>query len=136
MQIAYQSEGLTCEFTLMTIGDYRGVSATPAPVLTKSNIARTSNVVPSISKPMKERDVGKTDMPPPQRSLTQSFTESGRPKIRKPSPPPPQASMDSRSLFLPEDDDRQWDERTYEEDEDQLGWDASADNVSNGCASP
>src|SRR4051794_10583292 len=41
LQIAYESDnGLLCEFTLMTIGDYRGGSVTPAPSIarTKPNV--------------------------------------------------------------------------------------------------
>lgn len=41
--------------------------------------------------------------------------------------PSASASMDFDSLFVPADDDRQWDEMNYDEEEPQdiLGWDAS-----------
>ncbi|KAL8705241.1 MAG: hypothetical protein Q9201_001620 [Fulgogasparrea decipioides] len=153
MQIAYQEHGMQCEFTLMTIGDYRGTSTIPAPIS-----VRNSSAVPTVTRPSRQTSVQPTQisshrvsidqgnevMPPPSQPAPRSFakgpqnqpttgsfqreTPSQRPS--RPSPPPPKASLDPESLFLPAgDDDRQWDEKNYEDEEDILGWDVSANQV-------
>ena len=133
MQVTYSEHGILCEFTLMTIGEYRGESVTPAPA-----IARKPSVVPTDGLPLRQASVDSesqkpTDpMPPPTQPASRSFTrEPPTQRQQRPSPPPPKASLDPESLFLPaaDDDDRQWDERKYDDDQDTLGWDASADNV-------
>ena len=133
MQLSYNEHGMQCEFTLMTIGDYRGGSETPAPAVVRhaspasaaNNPSRQSTVhVPNIQK--------STSMPPPTEPASRSFTrEPQSQRTQRPSPPPPKASLDSESLFLPadEDEDRVWGERNYDDDEDTLGWNASAKNV-------
>ncbi|KAL8723761.1 MAG: hypothetical protein Q9225_000056 [Loekoesia sp. 1 TL-2023] len=154
LQLAYYEHGMQCEFTLMTIGDYRGSSKTPAPVSDRISSAlprdnrssrptSTQSTQTRIDRTTNERD--NATMPPPPRPASRSSqrfprTEraigglqqeplSQRPS--RPSPPPPKASLDPESLFLPADlDDRQWDEANYEDEEDTLGWDASANNVS------
>ena len=132
---------MQCEFTLMTIGDYRGGSVIPAPAAGREistrpaerPAERPASVQPSA--PARSRPVAEA-MPPPIEPASRSFArESASQRPRRPSPPPPQASLDPESLFLPagDDDDRRWDEKNYDEDEeDTLGWDASADHVSGG----
>ncbi|KAI9786189.1 MAG: hypothetical protein M1839_007599 [Geoglossum umbratile] len=115
LQIAYESDnGMLCEFTLMTIGDHRGGSVTPAPSIarTKPN-APDDRQTPTPSNPL---------MPPPSQPLH-------RPRQSRPSPPPPKASLDPESLFFPEDESPSgWDDRDEREEEDLLGWDGSEDN--------
>lgn len=155
LQLAYTEHGMQCEFTLMTIGDYRGSSTTPAPVT-----ARTSPSLPRDDLPIRQvsaqhaqddddrvADVrSNVTMPPPSQPASRSFAQfpqtnaapeelrhhvlSRRPS--RPSPPPPRASLDPQSLFLPAgvDDDRLWDEPNLGEDDETLGWDASANQVS------
>ncbi|KAN0087368.1 Rad9 domain containing protein [Elaphomyces granulatus] len=98
LQLAYESEGMACEFTLMTRGE-QDEENTP-----------TTERVPSL----------------PSRSARSPAEKSGpSDSLLKSS-----AYMDFDSLFVPVDDDRQWDEPNYEDDtEDKLGWDASADLV-------
>ena len=133
MQLAYSEHGMQCEFTLMTIGEYRGGSVTPSPAL-----ARNKSVTPSDRQTSHEpsaqdnRRQTKNSMPPPVQWASRSFTReppSQRPP--RPSPPPPKASLDEESLFVPvdNDDDRIWDERNLIEEEDTLGWDPTAKNV-------
>lgn len=134
MQLTYRGHGLQCDFTLMTIGDYRGGSVTPAPPavgegsnapVEKSQSRQPSNQ--AIAQPKA------TVMPPPSQPASRSFTkEPQSQKAPRPSPPPPQPSLDPESLFIPvdEDEDRLWGERNYDEDQDRLGWDASANEVS------
>lgn len=133
MQLTYQDHGMLCEFTLMTIGEYRGGSVTPAPA-----VARNTPVAPT-GKQQFHQSSAQTNgqqtanqMPPPAQPASRSFTrEPPNQRPQRPSPPPPKASLDPESLFLPaaDDDDRRWDERNYNEDQDTLGWDASAGSV-------
>ena len=133
MQLSYHEHGMQCEFTLMTIGDYRGDSVTPAPAA-----ARQVSAAPAERAPSRQSLVQNvvqpetTTMPPPSQPLSRSFTrEPQSQRTQRPSPPPPKASLDPESLFLPadDDDDRIWGERNYDDEQDTLGWDASANNV-------
>lgn len=132
MQIAYDSQGMSCEFTLMTTGEspassvQRGSSIGQRPAIgpargaVRGTATAVSRVQSARSVPMAQR--------PPARIPTQSSSNQER---RLPSPPPPQASVDDDSLFFPagDDDDPQWNAYESEkETEDVLGWDASAVN--------
>ena len=133
MQLTYGEHGMLCEFTLMTIGEYRGGSVTPAPTIARNTSAAPAERKSSRQPTVQTNDKQVTDpMPPPTQPASRSFTrEPPSQRPQRPSPPPPKASLDPESLFLPaaDDDDRQWDERNYDDDQDTLGWDASADNV-------
>ena len=133
LQLSYEDHGMRCEFTLMTIGEYRGGSVTPAPAAIPQAPAASMVRLSSREAPIQDSVRAKSaNMPPPAQPASRSLTkESASQRNPRPSPPPPQASMDPESLFLPieEDEDRVWAERNYEEDEDTLGWDASASNV-------
>lgn len=153
IQLTYNENGVNCEFTLMTIGDYPGSSTKPAPIS-----VRGSSTTPTGGQPSRQASLQPTQsntirgveekqreaMPPPSQPASRSFprapqSQSGPGSFRpeslsqrtsRPSPPPPKASLDPESLFLPaEDDDRQWDETNYEDEEDILGWDASGNHV-------
>lgn len=133
MQLSYNEHGMQCEFTLMTIGDYRGGSETPAPAVVRHASPASATNQPSRQStvPIPNRQKS-TTMPPPTEPASRSFTrEPQSQRTQRPSPPPPKASLDSESLFLPadEDEDRVWGERNYDDDEDTLGWNASAKNV-------
>ena len=124
---------MQCEFTLMTIGDYRGGSVTPAPATYQVSAAPAESSQSRQSTDQTAVRPKTTTMPPPSQPFSRSFTrESQSQRIQRPSPPPPKASLDPNSLFLPaeEDDDRMWGERNYDDEQDTLGWDASANNVS------
>ena len=133
MQFSYHEHGMQCEFTLMTIGDYRGGSVTPAPAPVPRSSPAQAEAAPSHQSTAQTVAQPKTTtMPPPNQPLSRSFTkESQSQRTQRPSPPPPKASLDPESLFLPvdEDDDRIWGEKSYDEEQDTLGWDASANNV-------
>lgn len=107
---------------------------TPAPVA-RIEPARSSKR-PEATKPVPrtESQPRPDTMPPPMQPASRSILrKSASQRQSKPSPPPPQASVDHQSLFVPEeDDDSRWNERNYDDDEDQLGWGDSADNV-NSC---
>ena len=133
MQLSYHEQGMQCEFTLMTIGDYRGGSVTPAPAAVRQVSAAPAEREPSRLSTVQTTVPPKTTtMPPPSQQQSRSFTrEVQSQRSQRPSPPPPKASLDPESLFVPadEDDDRIWGEKNYDDEQDTLGWDASANNV-------
>ncbi|KAE8329048.1 Rad9-domain-containing protein [Aspergillus sergii] len=130
LQLAYDFGGVKTEFTLMTTGDTDSdipdssrapeLSArqTPAPVsVSRANV--TSNT---------------SHMPPPRARSIRPLTGTPGASVRgtdtnTQSQRPPPASIQFDSLFVPADDDRQWDVPNDEEEEaeDRLGWDATGD---------
>lgn len=128
MQLTYSEEGLLSEFILMTIGESRGASATPA----AGNTTRGNSKYHVSRQPLEATPASKRtanfEMPPPPTNIIPSLKS----KSSRPSPPPPQPSVQSEALFFPEaDDDRKWDPVHYDEEEDEmLLWDAGGDNVS------
>lgn len=131
MQLKYSDESMTSEFILMTMGDSRGTSATPGPSAGRASTSRPTSRQPLEATSSRAGSNPAASMPPPPRAAAPSIArESARARLPRPSPPPPQPSLQSNALFCPEDDDdRRWDP-AEEEDEEMLGWDASADNVS------
>ncbi|KAL8715081.1 MAG: hypothetical protein Q9220_001038 [cf. Caloplaca sp. 1 TL-2023] len=153
IQLTYGGVGMQCEFTLMTVGDYRNSSLIPTPVSVRNSSALSTNIRPSRQNSVQpaqegshrvDEGQGKGTMLPPSQPASRSLTggpelqpvpgdfrqESLSQRPSRPSPPPPKASLDPESLFLPAaEDDRQWDETNYEDEEDTLGWDASAHRV-------
>ena len=137
MQLTYAVNGMQCEFTLMTIGDYRGGSVTPSPA-----VARNNSVAPGVQQTPREpplmqaddRQVSNSSMPPPLQPASRIFTrEPASQRLARPSPPPPKPSLDDESLFISmeNDDERKWGEKNFDEDEDTLGWDPNLNNVGN-----
>ncbi|PKX98879.1 putative DNA repair protein rad9 [Aspergillus novofumigatus IBT 16806] len=130
LQLAYDFEGVRTEFTLMTTGEddsenfpssraavpELSARQTPAPVHVSQNNAASN----------------REQMPPPRsrsiRPLTGTTDRVKETNVVSQQPPPPSIHFDS--LFVPADDDRQWDVPNEEEEtmaEDTLGWDATAD---------
>lgn len=133
MQLAYAVNGMQCEFTLMTIGEYRGGSVTPSPALARNTSVQES---PLVQAPVRDdRQVSNSSMPPPLQPASRIFTrEPASQRPARPSPPLPKASLDDESLFISmeNDDERKWGEKNLdEEDEDTLGWDPNPNNVGN-----
>lgn len=133
LQLAYDFGGVKTEFTLMTTGDADSdipdssrapeLSArqTPAPVsVNRANVSSNTNHMP----PPRARSIRPlTGTPGASVRGTETNTQSQR---------PPPASIQFDSLFVPADDDRQWDVPNDEEEEgaeDRLGWDATGDQV-------
>lgn len=136
MQLNYHEHGMQCEFTLMTIGEYRGGSVTPAPAAVQQVPAAPVEKPPSRQSTAQASSINtlqkSTTMPPPSEPASRSFTrEPQSQRTQRPSPPPPKPSLDPESLFIPpdEDEDRVWGEKNYDDEQDTLGWDASANNV-------
>lgn len=127
LQLAYDGEGVKCEFTLMTIGESRGDVGTPA-----ASIARqASSLSPMEVIPAEVTQGTATDAAPAAPAAVQIPTRNNRQTSttrhqRRPLPPPANGKLDDHSLFLPDDDDYRWDNHSSEEeDEDSLRWDAS-----------
>jgi cell cycle checkpoint control protein RAD9A len=131
MRLRYGDEGLTSEFILMTIGEQRGSSATTSMAGSRAG-SKKPTPRQALEASSSSRLRADNSMPPPPRSVAPMVRESGRSRIGRPSPPPPQPSVEANALFFTEaDDDRKWDPAndTEEEDEEVLGWDVSGDQV-------
>ncbi|KAI9368498.1 Rad9-domain-containing protein [Aspergillus egyptiacus] len=133
LQLAYDFEGIRTEFTLMTAGE-----AGPEDIATSSRpaqqlSARQTPAPVQINRGSSTAAAEARQMPPPRsrpiRPLTGTASRSREPSTQATATtqPPPSAKFDS--LFVPADDDRQWDVAEDEEPEaeDMLGWDATAD---------
>jgi cell cycle checkpoint control protein RAD9A len=130
MQISYENDGVLAEYTLMTRGHSGNVAngstaSTPARDLSVRPVSRPSNNDRAPSIPATTQSV--PTMPPPK--VTTSMREaSAEQRVTRPalgnSPPAPSASINPDSLFIPADDDQQWDEPNYEEEPDIVTWNA------------
>jgi cell cycle checkpoint control protein RAD9A len=120
LQFSYGCDGLVCEFTLMTSGDYSATtSQTPAP--TVQTLSREH------SRP--ESRTRSFEMPPPAEPTSRLDRSAKRrhPGSRKAETPKP-AAPDPDSLFVQQDEDERWEPLDYNQEEETLGWDASADH--------
>ena len=150
MQIGYESNGILCEFTLMTREKSASVSSasdtrTSTPVRDLSvRPAQRPTAQQTTSRPM-DRDPTPTlsanIMPPPAATAsrstetrpqapTQSINTTKKPyqSSREGSPRAPSATLDQHSLFFPAGEDEHfWDEHDNDsaEQEDFVTWDAS-----------
>ncbi len=129
MQFSYSEDGILSEFILMTIGESRAASATPAPNASRLNTKRSASR-PPLEATSSSKRTAISQMPPPPTSAAPSMVRQAS-RAPRPSPPPPQPSDQSQSLFLPAaDDDRRWDPTNFEEDEDEmLMWDQGGEKV-------
>ncbi|RAL11605.1 putative DNA repair protein rad9 [Aspergillus homomorphus CBS 101889] len=131
LQFAYELEGMKSEFTLMTRGEpveddgpsssratvpQLSARQTPAPV--QVNQQRTTTTEASRMPPPRSRSI---------RPLTGTSTRTSQTPAESQRPAP---SVEFDSLFVPADDDRQWDVPNEEEPqaEDELGWDATGEH--------
>ncbi|KAF1836249.1 hypothetical protein BDW02DRAFT_546661 [Decorospora gaudefroyi] len=129
LQFSYGSEGLICEFTLMTAGDYSAAPPTPAPQAMNSRQA--SRTPSTTTADRKDSRSFRPNMPPPVQPASR---RDGSGRLRNPGSR--QASSagqaqpsrkESDSLFVPEDEDEDdaWAPVDHDREE-TLGWDASA----------
>lgn len=133
LQFSYEAFGIECTFTLMTINDGRSV---PAPVLANTHqmSTRTSKKVETASEAASgiSRSRNKAgDMPPPPLPPPHPHGRRplGRAKPTQTTPVSQAPGLESDSLFIQqEDDDERWAPNDFEQD-DALGWDASANTV-------
>ncbi|TKA71141.1 hypothetical protein B0A49_02884 [Cryomyces minteri] len=128
LQFSYQADGMHCELTLATSGDYR---ATPAPTTARALPSRAASRQQSTASAPPERRIAASEMAPPPQPSSRSSAHQFRQQSKAPRPPSAQHSdPDPESLFVPPgEEDRRWDPTEYRsEEDDMLGWDASADN--------
>lgn len=120
LQFSYGAEGLACEFTLMTSGDYNSAIAipTPAPQLYSRANSRAQSTRTNDSR----------SMPPPMEPASRRSTRIRPGSANKTASPKTQSDPDLESLFVGQDDDDEarWEPADYSNEEDMLGWDASA----------
>jgi len=130
LQFSYGGDGMRCEFTLMTAGDYRGTPATSAAPAVPSKPASRAQSTIGASVQAVSRNA--PSMPPPAAPNLRSNARSFGKNVNKASSQQATAPSqdESETLFVPvEEDDRAWEPADYHEDqEEMLGWDASADN--------
>lgn len=139
LQLAYEFEGVSAEFTIMTRGE---VNSEDEPSSTRATMPQLSSRPTPAPAPI---SVSRTDgsrastqnmqMPPPParsrsiRPLTGTSTQehlSQKPVADRPSASA--VTTDHDSLFVAaDDDDRLWGEVNEEEPQDILGWDATGD---------
>ncbi|KAJ5666211.1 Rad9/DDC1 [Penicillium maclennaniae] len=139
LQLAYDFDGVNAEFTIMTRGEVEGETA---PASSRAGMPQLSQrqtpALISLNRAQTPRGVTQsTQMPPPPppargrsvRPLNGSSTSTQdrlAPTAVSDRPSASSLSTDFDSLFVPADDDRQWDEMDeQEEPQDILGWDAS-----------
>lgn len=138
MQIRYDVDGVKCEFLLMTVGERgapgqrekktrSGARPTPQAQQLEAAASRASSNAP-------------TSAPRPTSAARREPMPSLRPTAPRQSQRPPPATLDHDSLFVPQDDDYQWEPVRMNEDEDEeegdarLEWDASDQPVSTDYA--
>ncbi|KAJ5485183.1 hypothetical protein N7539_005171 [Penicillium diatomitis] len=139
LQLTYDFEGVSAEFTVMTRGEVDGDFA---PDSSRSGIRelsqrQTPGAPISVQRDRISREATQNGQmppppPPPARSIKplqgSSTQENLSRSMASERPTASSLSMEFDSLFVPADDDRQWDEMNEEEEEepqDILGWDAS-----------
>lgn len=127
--LSYKIEGIVCEITLMTSGDYRGAmevhlnSTHPG----NRNIDPTGSV--TITSQTAESNAETQTIPQPSPSrIGRGHTSLNAVRKRLVDK---STTQETGSLFVPlADEDRAWEPETGpREDEDIIGWDATADNV-------
>jgi cell cycle checkpoint control protein RAD9A len=133
LQFSYGCDGLLCEFTLMTSGDYSAAPPTPASDPHAPGSRRQISRSTSTNTERTDSRSMRSDMPPPiePASRRDRSTRLGKPIARQTS-----AQQDPESLFVPdpeearrreEEEDSAWAPLDYDKEE-TLGWDASANH--------
>ena len=121
LQLVYGSEGMQCEFTLMTTGEIQG-AAIPPPT---KNVA-----MPSVAEPAKANETVSETMQPPSIPASRSAARRLNQISATSRSTTKRNEQESDSLFVPlADEDREWDPQDHRENDEVLGWDASATNV-------
>lgn len=141
MQLRYDGDGIKCEFLLMTVGE-RGAPG-PKSKKTRANVKGATG--PQLEGTVTRANSYAPTPAPAAVPITPlsrpNPIPSLRPPIERPSQRPPPATLESESLFVPQDNDEQWepvnvDENDEEEENARLGWDTSGDLVSDFYCNP
>jgi cell cycle checkpoint control protein RAD9A len=138
LQFSYGCDGLVCEFTLMTSGDYTAAPPTPAVTPAPTYASRQASRTPSAMTENTATRSMRSNMAPPVEPASR-HDRSGR--LRNPGSRPSSSAapsqtteQDPESLFIPhgdgqgqDDEELAWEPMDYDKEE-TLGWDASADH--------
>lgn len=140
LQLSYEVDGITCEFTLMTRGEAGDPTASAFNSSSSNNNHNTRELsARPFSRPTqtvsqeaasstanRKRPREDTALPLPQQPASTAHRQMGEEFV----PPKPSGPIDHDSLFVPADDDQQWDEPNYgDEDDGRVGWDANMGQV-------
>ncbi|RYP10433.1 hypothetical protein DL764_000616 [Monosporascus ibericus] len=128
MQLKYDGAEMKCEFLLMTVGE-RGAPGQ------KTKMGRANAKVPRQQLEAGASRATSHAPTPARQPLQQPAAQSNpmpslRPSISRPSQRPPPATLQDESLFVPQENEDQWEPVHLGEDEDEednarLEWDAS-----------
>ncbi|RYO87713.1 hypothetical protein DL766_005018 [Monosporascus sp. MC13-8B] len=128
MQLKYDGAEIKCEFLLMTVGE-RGAPGQ------KAKTARANAKVPRQQLEAGASRATSHAPTPVRQPVQQPAAQSNpmlslRPSISRPSQRPPPATLQDESLFVPQENEDQWEPVNLGEDEDEednarLEWDAS-----------
>jgi cell cycle checkpoint control protein RAD9A len=121
LQFSYGCDGLTCEFTLMTSGDYNAAPPTPTPA--PQALSRQTSRAPSTTTERADARSTHSNMPPPVEPASRRDRSA---RLGRPASQPAARQQDPESLFV-NDEDEEWAPLDYDKEE-TLGWDASADH--------
>lgn len=125
LQLAYEFEGIVSEFTLMTRGDVDDNDDDTRSVSRSASQLSARPAVQRAAANTSAQSATRTQMPPPPSRSVQPSPQRAEIASSMSSSHPAWADLND-SLFVPADDDRQWDEHDYEQDaEDTLGWDSN-----------
>lgn len=140
MKVSYDGDGIVCEFILMTVGE----KGTIAQKKGKGRAGATKPVRPALeAASTRSASVVANENPQPSEPARNQKAKAPipRPPVPRPSqfeirplPNQPPSTLRSESMFLPQDDDQQWEPVNPDDDEDEgenarLEWDASMDPV-------
>jgi len=128
MKLSYAGDGLLCDFILMTVGE-NGTAGHQA----KRNRAKATKDTP---QRLEAAAAARGDMqppPPPKPAQTASDKPTSAPfasQFQMRPPPVPPSTLRSESLFVPQDEDNEWepvnpDDQDDEGEQARLEWDAS-----------
>lgn len=135
MQLRYDGDGIKCEYLLMTVGERGAPAQKPKKTRANAKGAARPQLEETATRPNSHAPTPSRPTAPIPSQPRLNPMPSLRPPIERPSQRPPPATLESESLFVPQDNDEQWepvnvDEDDAEEDNGRLGWDTSRDMVS------
>ncbi|KAL2263730.1 hypothetical protein VTK26DRAFT_5374 [Humicola hyalothermophila] len=125
MKLSYGTDGVLCEFILMTVGETDAIAQKHKDP--RQSVARTAKPAldsashrgSSVSKDNQQAPTEAVARPPPQRTPTRP-RQLGFEIRPQPMPQPPPATAQSESLFVPQaDEDEQWEPVNPEEEEEE-----------------
>ncbi|KAI0873330.1 Rad9-domain-containing protein [Hypoxylon argillaceum] len=132
MQLRYDGDGIKCEYLLMTVGERGAPAQKPKKTRANAKGAAGPQLEETATRPNSHAPTPSRPTAPIPSQPRLNPMPSLRPPIERPSQRPPPATLESESLFVPQDNDEQWepvnvDEDDAEEDNGRLGWDTSRD---------